>query len=321
MNNTVENVYARQEVKALAKTYRKKLLAMFAIVYGIVFALTLIAALLENAAGGNVQYTASSTGVQVSASGPITSIFTLISSLLSTVMALGLYEGLIRLHRGDDSFGPGIVFSRFRDSLKAIGLVFWVYLKALLWTLPGLSLIVIGVIVVGTAENVQSVEQIAPTMLLFFGGMILMFALYIPAVYRYQMSHFILADQPERGVRECVDRSKAMMKGHKWQAFKLPIPYYLVMMGVMYGGMFIVALLAQLMPESPVLLLLSVLLLLGLMIWGLQYAGIRSLLSYAVFYNKRLAELEPAPFEKIPVVEAPVEETPVAETPAQESAE
>lgn len=41
------------------------------------------------------------------------------------------------------------------------------------------------------------------------------------ATYRYAMTSFILAEDPEMGAGEAIDRSKEMMDGHKWDLFCL----------------------------------------------------------------------------------------------------
>ena len=53
--------------------------------------------------------------------------------------------------------------------------------------------------------------------------------LVIPGIikmYEYRMVDYILADEPELSPRECLQRSKAMMKGNKWKAFVLDISFW-----------------------------------------------------------------------------------------------
>ena len=61
------------------------------------------------------------------------------------------------------------------------------------------------------------------SLLLWFPGVI--------ASYRYSQAFFILAENPEKGVMECIRESKAMMKGRKMDRFVLDlsfIPWYLL---------------------------------------------------------------------------------------------
>ena len=43
--------------------------------------------------------------------------------------------------------------------------------------------------------------------------------------YSYRMVPYILAQEPEMGAREAIDRSRAMMDGHKWRAFLLDLSF------------------------------------------------------------------------------------------------
>lgn len=47
----------------------------------------------------------------------------------------------------------------------------------------------------------------------------------IIAAYRYRMAKFLLLDDPDRGVTDCIRMSKQMMKGHKWECFVLDLSF------------------------------------------------------------------------------------------------
>lgn len=50
----------------------------------------------------------------------------------------------------------------------------------------------------------------------------------IPGVvktYAYSMAYYIKADHPDYGWKECIDGSRAMMKGHKWELFVLDLSF------------------------------------------------------------------------------------------------
>lgn len=47
----------------------------------------------------------------------------------------------------------------------------------------------------------------------------------IIAAYRYSMAIYLLVDNPELSPLECIRRSKAMMKGHKWELFVLELSF------------------------------------------------------------------------------------------------
>ena len=80
--------------------------------------------------------------------------------------------------------GFDVLFSRFKIFLKAFGLRLFMSLFTLLWTL---LFVIPGII----------------------------------AAYRYAMAPYIMAQDPNVGIREAVDRSKAMMVGNKWRLFCL----------------------------------------------------------------------------------------------------
>ena len=80
------------------------------------------------------------------------------------------------------------VFLGFEHFLKALGLFFFMILFICLWTL---LFIVPGII----------------------------------ASIRYSQAFFILADDPSKGIRQCMDESKAMMKGNKSKYFLLSLSF------------------------------------------------------------------------------------------------
>lgn len=43
--------------------------------------------------------------------------------------------------------------------------------------------------------------------------------------YAYEMTPYILNDHPELGAKEAIDRSRTMMKGHKWELFVLDLSF------------------------------------------------------------------------------------------------
>jgi len=81
-----------------------------------------------------------------------------------------------------------VLFSRFSVFLKAFGLRLYMALFIFLW---GLLFLIPGII----------------------------------AAYRYAMAPYLMAQYPEKGIRECVEDSKALMAGHKWRLFKLDLSF------------------------------------------------------------------------------------------------
>lgn len=60
----------------------------------------------------------------------------------------------------------------------------------------------------------------------------------IIATYRYRMAKFILLDNPDMGVMDCIRASKQMMKGHKWECFVLELSFigWQLLAGLPYIG-------------------------------------------------------------------------------------
>lgn len=107
--------------------------------------------------------------------------------LVAGAFELGLsmfFLAIFRMHKVHVSD----VFLGFEHFLKALGLLFFMYLFVFLWTL---LFIVPGII----------------------------------ASIRYSQAFFILADDPTKGIRQCVNESKAMMKGNKAKYFLLSLSF------------------------------------------------------------------------------------------------
>lgn len=100
---------------------------------------------------------------------------------------LGISKMNIRLFDGE-AVSVKNIFSGFRFFKKAVGLGIWIVIFVMLWS-----------------------------MLFIVPGII--------ASLRYSQSFFILADNPEKTIRECVNESKALMADKKWLFFKLNLSY------------------------------------------------------------------------------------------------
>ncbi len=288
-NLTVENVYTRHKAKELTKKHFWKLLGMMlivgVIVYGIMFAgMALLG--LTNPDTASVSMDAAAASGEISPAFMIGYIvMMLVITLVGGGLGLGITSAMIDLCRGTETVTVGRVFSRMSQCLKAFGLSLWVGLKTLLWMLPGYVLTGVGFyFVIRTGDEML-------TTLLPLCSMILLFALTIPAVYRYMLSTYILADKPDTGVFACVNESKALMKGHKWQAFKLVIPTLLILYGLMIVFVLIVALLLAVVVDVSAALTVILAILFFVAFFGLVlYFAIRVGLAYCVFYLNRQGE-------------------------------
>lgn len=108
--------------------------------------------------------------------------------LFSGALALGhckYYIDLVAENRQDE---VSVIFSRFDIFLKAMGLNLFMALFIWLWSL---LLIVPGII----------------------------------ASYRYRLAPYLMAENPNLGIREAVNMSKELMDGHKWRLFCLELSF------------------------------------------------------------------------------------------------
>lgn len=279
---TVENVYTRHKAKALAKQHFWKLLAMFAIAYGIPYGLAVI-----------------TTGFIPTASVTIYNIvmilFMIVTPILSCGLILGLTRACLRLCLGDESVTVGAVFSGMSQCLKSAGLGLWVGLKTLLWALPVYALLIVVAVLDMSSHAAQTSETaVALFTVLPLIAMIIICGLVIPAALRYMLSTYILANKPDTGVFACVRESKAMMKGHKWQAFKLAVPVFLVMYGILLVAAVALSALAAFVATTETMVTIMGIVELIIIAFIMAYVGIRLSLCYCLFYLNRVKESTPA---------------------------
>ncbi|MDD4564300.1 MAG: DUF975 family protein [Eubacteriales bacterium] len=109
------------------------------------------------------------------------------SLVISGPMLLGYAMFCISIFRKRET-SPAEVFYGFERFAKAFGLYIVITIFTLLWTL---LFIIPGII----------------------------------ASIRYSMSFYILADNPDIGIMEAINRSKAMMRGNKWKFFCLNLSF------------------------------------------------------------------------------------------------
>lgn len=109
------------------------------------------------------------------------------SLVISGPMLLGYAMFCISIFRKRET-SPAEVFYGFERFVKAFGLYIVIMIFTFLWTL---LFIIPGII----------------------------------AAIRYSMSFYILADNPDIGIMEAINRSKALMQGNKWKFFCLNISF------------------------------------------------------------------------------------------------
>lgn len=110
-----------------------------------------------------------------------------ITILIGQPLGLGLIIFSLKFKRGEN-YSVETLFNGFRQFGSVVLLYLWMMLWIILWTL-----------------------------LLFIPGII--------KSYSYSMSFYILADNPEVGVRNALTLSKQMMSGFKWKYFVLQLSF------------------------------------------------------------------------------------------------
>jgi len=110
-----------------------------------------------------------------------------ITILIGQPLALGVIIFSLKFKRGEE-YSVETLFAGFKQFLPAVLLYLWNFLWICLWTL-----------------------------LLIIPGIIKSFS--------YSMCYYILADNPEVGVRNALTLSKQLMSGYKWKYFVLQLSF------------------------------------------------------------------------------------------------
>lgn len=250
---TLQNMYLRQRGKEHARKHYGRLLAMSLLTYFIVLALEEVLTLLgdtlmarESAAfaAAASQYAARETigGSDALLNALMNLLFSpkfllfnlvyiAVVSLLSNGLSLGHISQQLLAGKGGQPRVKGLL-GRMKQCFKALRLNLWVYLKIFLWALPGMGAMVLALVVtiLGYGESGT---------LILLGSWALIIALPFPAALRYSMSMYVLAENPDMGVIDCVNESKFLMKGHKWQLFKLGVPCLFIMCALFMATCFV----------------------------------------------------------------------------------
>ena len=141
-------------------------------------------------------------------SGALSAVLNLYMLLVGAPLTLGLTMAFLNIVRKKPT-GPVEVFYGFEYLFKAIGLQFMVGLFTFLWTL-----------------------------LLVVPGLV--------AIYRYRLAFYILADDPSKGIMQCISESKYLMDGNKAKMFWLEFSFIgwgilCALPPAIFGGIFAVA--------------------------------------------------------------------------------
>lgn len=152
----------------------------------------------------------------------------LISALLSPFLTLGMLNYFFKLLRGEEDALIGTVFSRMGCFFKAIGLNIMVFLRIVLWMLPGVALEVLALVLV----TVLPESLLFIFTLLMYAGPILMMVLGVRAALHYAMADRVMAEAPGKGINQCIRESIAIMSHRKLALFSLEISFFLWQIGL-----------------------------------------------------------------------------------------
>ena len=199
-------------------------------------------------------------------------VFAVLAIVVSLLLQVGYARGLQKLGNGE-AVKASVLLPHWKHILGCLGLPLWVGVKTLAWGVPGFLVQTLGALLGdGGAGTFVSIL-----------GDILYYALVIPASLRYALAIHAFADNPEVGVFDAVETSKAMMRYRKWQLFCLTLPYALIIIAVWVGYIVFVALGAAWASTALGAWLIVVLLLAA--IATTAYMGMKSAVAVACYYN------------------------------------
>lgn len=238
MSTAAENILIRQKAVRLLRKHFGKLLLMALLAVSLCLTLLVFGLLiLFVTTGGPWSSTAHVTNA-VGINHPYTFglwVLWLLVAFVGSGLLQGLISTMLRLCRGDESSKQGYIFSCMRYSPKAFGLSLWCAAALLLWMIPGYLLMMggsmFGAVAIDSNTGVLHLtpqeQQVIGAVILC--GLILCTVLGIPAFFRHMLAPFMLSDEPSAWIWDCAARSKAMMKGRKWQLFRLLLPDVLLL--------------------------------------------------------------------------------------------
>lgn len=155
---------------------------------------------------------------------PVSSLFAG-SSLLAVsalILALALWALGCTVLLGRHRYFIGLIagekppfdtlFSRFPIFLKALGLNLFTGLLVLAWSLPTIVLFVLAFLLPAASGLLAVLALVA-------------LILPILASLRYSQATYLMAQYPEKGIRESIEDSKALMQGQKWRYFVLGLSF------------------------------------------------------------------------------------------------
>lgn len=169
-----------------------------------------------------------------------------VSALISPFLTLGMLHYFFKLLRGEEDALIGTVFSRKNCFFKAIGLRLMVYIRIMLWMLPGWALMIIPFALI--AVSPEMALNVLPTVM--FISTSLMMVLGIRAALHYAMADRVMAETPSKGINQCIRESVGIMRYRKLLLFSLEISFVLWQVGLMLLETLLMGIIGQVMAST-----------------------------------------------------------------------
>lgn len=160
------------------------------------------------------------TGLGSVLAGTLSVFLSILVSLFSLVMSVGLSYYVLRLARKEPT-GVGNLFEGFAFAGRSIGMNLLIMLYTFLWSF----LIAIGFAIV-VAVGVLLMESVPVVgAILIVAGYIALIVAVFAIVLRYGMANFALVENPNDGASAAIRRSVQMMRGNKGKLFMMELSF------------------------------------------------------------------------------------------------
>ena len=161
----------------------------------------------------------------VSALATLSTLLGLAAMVIGGAVHWGFARYLLQTHDADCKRPCATLFSGFSYFGKLLGLYWLLALKVFLWALIPIGVVVFGMVLIG----LLAIAGMGWFSLAFLPLVVVaMLAASIPAIcaeYRYSMAYFLMVENPDLGVSECIQCSINLMRGHKNRLFCLDLSF------------------------------------------------------------------------------------------------
>lgn len=156
-------------------------------------------------------------------------LLALILSLVTLLLQAGLTRGALTHLRGGE-IDVSHIGSMFPYWKQVICFRLWEGLFMLLWMLPGLFLTMVGF---GIVEFAGGGAGTTAGWVIAGSGLVLMFVLLFRAALNYLLASCCIIDTPSMGGVAALEKSKQLMRGHRWRYVCMSFPFLLVIIAVL----------------------------------------------------------------------------------------